>query len=332
MKKDVVSDRFTGSLLGLAIGDALGAPMDGLSPYDIHRYFGSVDAFFEPRDGKREAGTFTRHTQCTMIMTSAICGSVGKSLRENIPPAFADAAKNARDWDAETRFAAERASKGLPFDQCGSISATGSFLPRAIPMGLAAGARNISDEALLKGCEVATSFTHRGRGQALAAFVIAKVVRDCIRRDAAGSDEMPDPYGLYRSNQSLLSRIVLFCRSQDDADGLSIADRLDFTRKKLNTDATVEEFVGKHGNGDNFAEALCFSLFCFFRNYDEMAAVKRAASCGRAASLNASIVGGLVGAYCGTPFIPKDMYDDLEGSPTIVERSSRLFDVVYPKE
>ena len=35
-----LTDRFLGCLLGLATGDAFGAPFEGLGPYDIYQGFG----------------------------------------------------------------------------------------------------------------------------------------------------------------------------------------------------------------------------------------------------------------------------------------------------
>ena len=41
--------RFEGCLVGGAIGDALGSPVEGLTPAGIHRYFGGpVEGFVAP--------------------------------------------------------------------------------------------------------------------------------------------------------------------------------------------------------------------------------------------------------------------------------------------
>ncbi len=331
MKKDLVQDRFTGSLLGMAIGDALGHPMDGLCPFEIHRSFGIVDGFFESKSGE-DWGRYTANTQFALLTASAISKSIGKSPKDALLSLHVSALDNALGWDADTLAAVERAKSGLPFDQCGSVSGNGGFLTKAIPIGLAAAVRGMSDDLLFKGCEIVTSFTHKGKSQALAMFVIAKIIAESARRDFGGSDSIPDPYALYQSNESLLQRVILLCREREDMDGPLLSDKLESTRRLIQADIPIENFVGKHRNGFKFMEATCFSVFCFFKNYDEFNGIKKAVAAGGATSLNASLVGGMIGAYTGTPFLPKDMYDDLEGAQVVIESAENLLNAVWPKD
>jgi ADP-ribosylglycohydrolase len=63
-------DRFLGSLLGMAIGDALGMPVAGLSSDAIAARYGWLDRFLPllAEDGTIEvpAGTFTEDTELAL--------------------------------------------------------------------------------------------------------------------------------------------------------------------------------------------------------------------------------------------------------------------------
>src|SRR3972149_11086113 len=65
-----VEDRIAGGLIGLAAGDALGLPLDGLTPYHVYRlYHAEIDGYFPDnrRKKKTQAGMYGPQTFCAMV-------------------------------------------------------------------------------------------------------------------------------------------------------------------------------------------------------------------------------------------------------------------------
>src|SRR5450756_2217177 len=67
--KDPILDKFKRTLLGCAVGDALGAPVEGLPTEDIRQKYGLVTDFIDERFG---AGMITDDTQMTIALAQAI--------------------------------------------------------------------------------------------------------------------------------------------------------------------------------------------------------------------------------------------------------------------
>src|SRR6516164_2396971 len=72
-------DRVRGCLLGLAVGDALGAPLEGLSMQQIRAHYGQVDDFVDgARAWKKKPyrwrmpGLYTYDTQQALALTDVL--------------------------------------------------------------------------------------------------------------------------------------------------------------------------------------------------------------------------------------------------------------------
>lgn len=321
-------DRAKGALLGLAIGDALGAPFDGMAPYDIYQKFGTPDGYYDSLGSKRTCGQYTANTQLALLIAACVATNTSKTpdWRNLFAGAHVKAIGNARDWDETTKNATDRFARTQKLDDCGEASTTGFFLPKAIPLGIWSAIKDVGDDGLVKGAASIASFSHKGMAQALALASIAMVVRDSLRRNIGGKDKLPNPYILYQDEDSLFARVIQMCRKHETDDQKSLAGRLDFARRKLQAQVSLKEFVGDNGNSCDVYEATPLSLFCFFKKYDDFGSISAAAARGGAASLNSCLVGGMVGSYAGTSFLAdkKDMMDDLEESPRILALAEKL--------
>jgi poly(ADP-ribose) glycohydrolase ARH3 len=74
-----VADRFTGCLLGLAVGDALGGPYEGLTSTDIFFQFGTIDAIIHNPSG--DTLYFTDDTEMMIGVAETLidCGSIDEA-------------------------------------------------------------------------------------------------------------------------------------------------------------------------------------------------------------------------------------------------------------
>ena len=68
-----MSDRASGLLLGLAIGDALGMPVEGLSHQNVRTYYKGIKAFrADEKRGELDAGQWTADTQNALALAGAL--------------------------------------------------------------------------------------------------------------------------------------------------------------------------------------------------------------------------------------------------------------------
>jgi ADP-ribosylglycohydrolase len=319
--REELLDRFKGAFLGLAFGDALGAPAEGMSPYDTQKRFQLIDGYMKHPSGLAP-GCYSAPTQLAMVVAKALADGGCKIDTAILAKVHLAAAAKNRGWHADTLSSIDRHKSGTPYDQCGSASTDGEFLPKAIPLGLVAAVKGIDDEPLMRGCNNVIGFTHKGASQPLAAFAIAKVVRECARRGLDGASSLADPYELYQSDSSLFAKLVADVRSmeaKESAEGV-VAERLQFARRSLQSGAKLDAFVGRNGNSRNFLEAMSFAVFCFMRSSDDRNMVKAVASWGRASALNAGLVGAMQGSYSGVGFLRTDDINDMEaGAATKLE-------------
>src|ERR687894_3330582 len=68
---DATENQFLGALLGMAIGDALGAPASGLDRAEIAARFGTIDRFHglaEPGSEAIHPGEFTDETELALCI------------------------------------------------------------------------------------------------------------------------------------------------------------------------------------------------------------------------------------------------------------------------
>jgi len=67
-----LKDKFIGTILGVAIGDALGAPVEGLSEEEIKNRYGKIIDFTEAPDKNLKKGEWTDDTAMTLAILEAL--------------------------------------------------------------------------------------------------------------------------------------------------------------------------------------------------------------------------------------------------------------------
>jgi ADP-ribosylglycohydrolase len=130
------ADRYRGAMVGTAIGDALGRPVEGLSPRNIDEAFGHLTDFV-PWRGWTEGptGTFTDDTEMTLCIAQSIVE------HERVDPGYL--ADRFRAWGrigrgmgSATRAASQRIADGFQWYEAGSESAGNGAAMRTAPIGL----------------------------------------------------------------------------------------------------------------------------------------------------------------------------------------------------
>lgn len=164
----VTEDQFLGALLGTAIGDALGLPVEGLSADEIQETYGEFDGYLEiadAGDGQPISGIISDKTEVVLCIVESLTTNDGFLDPENINARLGFLLRGAsRRWlsDATVKgieLAAER--DGLvPADFTSEAEA--SVALRGVPVGMVHALGAWDEPSVRKDAETASRLTHGG--------------------------------------------------------------------------------------------------------------------------------------------------------------------------
>jgi ADP-ribosylglycohydrolase len=327
-------DRYQGCLLGGAVGDALGAPVEFMSLGEIRARFGPGGIRdFVPSYGK--LGAITDDTQMTLFTAEGLIRAHNRGREKGIchPPSVVYHAY-LRWLDSQGEHApfplptmndgwlagiADLRSRRAPGNTCLSALRQGRMgiieaplntskgcggVMRVAPVGLA---RGLGNDAFKLGCELA-AITHGHPSGYLAAGVFAAVIDQIIGgirlRDAI--DAATETLRQYPGHEECL-------RAVEQAVHLA------------NTAAATPETVETLGQGWVAEEALAIALFCSLRAETFEDAVVLAVNHGGDSDSTGSLVGNILGASLGISAIPSSWREGVELRDTIQQVASDLF-------
>jgi poly(ADP-ribose) glycohydrolase ARH3 len=291
MSQPTTEDRFRGCLLGLAVGDALGAPFEGIDGYGIYSAFGPTRKIVErpPVD----VLTYTDDTQMMIGVAEALLAD-NAIVEPTLVARFAHHFDPDRGYGPATRKVIETAKAGGDWRQLGETLQPGGSL---------------------------------GNGAAMRVAPVGLVFRndvDRVWREAARS-ALPThrhPVGI-EGAQLVAHAVAIACRGAP-------FDRIAFFHD-LHARATTPEFryqldiAAKLGEDDSLAsfgstlradESVVTALACFAfspDSYEE--AVARAIGLGGDTDTVAAMAGAISGAFLGIDAIPAHLLRILEDGP-----------------
>ena len=145
MDKDVLADRFSGCLLGMAMGDALGSPADGLSPFLAIKRFQHLDGFFR-------GGRYGFATSLALNLAGAVVAEGGLSRSAVIKAHLAILPKLPPPWTNVV----SQLSSGKQLEECGCADSMDAWSAlKMVPVGLWGALRGMDDADLLRACRLA---------------------------------------------------------------------------------------------------------------------------------------------------------------------------------
>lgn len=290
-------DRFRGALLGSAVGEALGAVTQGLSPRDVQELYGEVEALPVVASARR---TLAGHDSMLLAVARSFLPD-GLLDPERTAIAIARAAR--RDDPAGlSGFARNLLERGLPWHEAGENAPESMPAVAVLPLALlrAGSFRRLKLEA---GILAALSHTHPS---AIAgAIAQACAVARMLHAPASSLDVISFPRALSpvvagiepeRGTRPRLGRSATTVGRKLGAELPALLLRR----------APVQEMQEALGNGTAAHEGILFSLGCFLRSPEDFAeAVLPAVHHGGDARAVAAMAGALCGAYIGESGIPE---------------------------
>ncbi|MER7971847.1 MULTISPECIES: ADP-ribosylglycohydrolase family protein [unclassified Streptomyces] len=320
--------RVRGTLLGSAVGDALGAPVDGLTLDEIRAAYGA-DGLVDLGPGFGRRGAVTHLTQLALF---TVDGLIRAQVRRDIgawhPPtdlhrAYLRWAATQRDWGPDERrkedgwlareewlYARREPTRALLMgfgdDRMGTLESPKNpnepgpeATARSAPFGLLVGWEPQLVVQLAVEC---AAQTHGHPTGFLAAGAYAVVVHALARGE-----------GLDGAVQRALALLSARPGHQIVSDGLQHA--LGAVRQGMPSPGRVEELVGD-GTADG---VLAAAVYCALVGADVRHGLILAVNQGGPSAATAALTGGLLGALHGETALPPAWLAELEGRPTVLE-------------
>jgi ADP-ribosylglycohydrolase len=295
-------DHFLGCLLGLALGDALGAPREG-GPIErlLWRAIGKT------RDGKMR---WTDDTQMSLDLAESLIAS-GSFDADDVALRFAGSYLWSRGYGPGAAKLLKRIRRGTPWQDANrSIFRDGSFgnggAMRAPVVGLFYAS---NEDALLAAARDSARITHAHPLGLEGAVLMASAV--------AAASHQADP-------QAIFTRAAAHCRERPFLDRLAIA-RAWLSSAESHEPAEVTRCLG---NGiaatDSCVTALFLGVRFCARPFADMLGF--VAKCGGDVDTIGAMAGAIWGAANGAHGLPAQSLDALEQRPRIEATAKALFE------
>jgi ADP-ribosylglycohydrolase len=301
---------FTGTILGLAIGDALGHPTEFLTLEQIRQRYGFAGVTdFEPSPG-HPAGTYTDDTQMSIAVAEALIeagdqplGVLMKSMARRFVE-WADSPDNNRAAGRACMTGCANLRRGLDWRTAGVAWSKGcGSAMRVAPVGL----YYHRDLNLMLEVACASSLpTHRHPTGVAAAAGAAAAVALLLRGTTPGA---------------LVPALLDLTRHLDAGYATKVAQVGDVL------DREPDDAMATLGEGWVGEEAVADALYCFLRaprDY-ERTVLTAANSQGDSDSI-ACIAGAMSGAYNGIEAIPQHWRRNVENAAYLRNLGARLFE------
>ncbi len=307
MEQERLRDRFRGAMLGVAVGDALGAPFEGMgmvSPADLER--------LEAEPGPLR---YTDDTHMTLGMAESLLerrgfdgGHMAMTFARNYQR------EPWRGYGAGPPQVFQLLAQGVPWNEAGGLlfSGTGSFgngaAMRVTPTALAYYHHPQSVASVAAQSALITHAHELGiEGAILQACTVAYLLQW-------------DPCATF--TPSALLELL---------DGVVPSPDFRYKMERIQVllpDAPLDEVVEELGNGIAAHEAVPAALYTFLRNPDSFSrAVLYAISLGGDTDTIASMTGALSGACLGEAAIPIVWREEVEGASRLRELADALLEL-----
>ncbi len=303
--------RFVGTIVGFAVGDALGMPTQFLSRDEIRNYYGkSITTFTRAHEGHAShflpQGSYTDDTQMMLATAECLveCGGMEPARQADALLSWYVNTTPHRTPMRANELACKHLASGKGWNKSGVFSGGCGAAIRMPPIGLLY-LRNT--DALVKAavddCMITHTDPHAKASSVAVAYLVARL---------AQSNEHTSP-----GDQVLevADRVHLF--NADMAALLRWITQIVHLRP--------EEALFEIGTSSDALEVVPAAAYCFLKHPRHFAdAVLIAANAGDASDSIAALAGSFVGALAGWEAIPAEWKEGVEDSKVLVAVGEQL--------
>jgi len=299
--------RFRGCLIGLAVGDALGMPLEGMRASSIRGRVGRVRDFLDAPWRRLRAGQWTDDTKMMLCHARSIADK-GRVDVEDTARRFVEWFES-NDWrgiGGSTYESIQRLRAGVPPGESGArgeMAAGNGVAMRIAPVGLI---DCLDLERLRRDVRAVGVITHDNREAVAGAQAVAYAVARGARGDLDPRTLIPDT-----------TAFIGAC---------AVSDRLLLAESFLRSDMETPEALARLGTSGYVVETVASAFFCFLRTPEDFEeTVSRAVEGGLDADTTGAVAGAISGVYNGLEGIPARWRDSVEAAEEILALADRIY-------
>ncbi|MEM6783502.1 MAG: ADP-ribosylglycohydrolase family protein [Bacteroidota bacterium] len=303
-------DRVRGALLGTAIGDALGMPIEHLSHQNVRLYYKGIKAYrADEKRGELEAGQWTGDTQRMLVLAHVMAASDGDAMiSSRLSEALRTLLPQARRWETGL-FEAVQEDRAV---EAPSNGAAVTMAPVAVRWELGRGGEEM--DAYLS---TIVGASHGHPASMAAAFGQAYAVRYALLAEPNAFDAETFWESVHDATRDAEQQL-------DDAD-TTVSARLAALKDSLD-DFPLDLQDACGGTGPSASESWPFALAMFARNpHLPEATLLSAINVGGDANSVGAMCGALLGALNGADAFPQAWHDGLEARAEIIATADALY-------
>ncbi|MBI2482888.1 ADP-ribosylglycohydrolase family protein [Candidatus Uhrbacteria bacterium] len=341
--REQMRDQYRGCLLGLAVGDALGMSVEGMTREEILAATEGkgVKGFLAPITTAPWAesirmlrpGQWTDDTQLTRAIARSLIQKRGFDLVNIVVEHVVEFRQHRRGWGDSTRIGIQelvewKRKPGDPVLDPKALGTGNGVAMKVAPLALLYNPATCADwfERLAESVYQLASLTHRDPCAAAGALHVAMWIASAIRPpelDEFTYASMGEPFSA--TSPFVDQRLFPKCPShrkqlRETLDGLPLI-----------TPDRVSELPDLLGNSSFVLESVPFVLAMALSVHHFTPALLATVNAGGDTDSNAAMLGALHGAMHGISEIPVEWRDDVEARGEIIALADQLFEVANPK-
>ena len=318
-----LSDRFLGCLLGLAIGDAFGMPVEGMPAGVIRSQYGWVDRYMPRTDSAgnelEAAGEITDDTEMMLCHVESLVSTGGLVDPENTGMRFLRLfnSESRRFMGRTTQRSLIRADETGDFQAGigGEHAAGNGVAMRIAPIGLIHSVGRFNAEVFVREVMRAGLITHSNPEAINGGVAIAYGVRLQVTGEAPP--------------EVLADEVCSFIDEDEVSRKIRTAGML--ARPELSLDAHIAN-LQKIGTSGYVAESVGAAFYCAtVAGGDLRAGIELAANAGGDTDTVAAMAGALIGAHAGASALPLDLVEGLAGRAYILVAAPGLYETAMQR-
>ena len=297
-----IEDSFYGCIIGGAIGDALGNPIEGYSSEDIRKKYGDLKDYVANWD---LPGTYTDDTELTVLLISSLT-EVGAFSVDDLSRRFVRWLPKANSFGLATQEACINLSRGRYPSESGIDSAGNGAAMRIAPLGLLYSHPN--DLSLLKKTTVKSSkITHTDPKSIAGALAISGSIAYLVQNKD----------GFKKNDYTrFITRLVSKYSSDLEKKLIYISENLN----RLNP-----SYIGTSAY---VLESVPFAIYCFLKSPNNFEnSVLLALNSGGDTDTNTSMTASLSGCLNGYSKIPQKWIESLRGREELEKLIENLWNL-----
>ncbi len=328
MTKDYLN-KFKGTLMGVAIGDTLGGPFEGILREDIYSKFDDFEDFIW--NNKKLFKTYTDDTQLTLHLAEALIQGNGFNTNSVI--------KHFVNWLEDPPIkpgygcitSIKKLKYGISWKKASSNSGGNGTIMRIAPIGLFH-SKNI--EILKKTAKLSSLLTHSHPAASLGAIIIARAISYLVELEIKEKIIVEDFFSelinsISHIREDIQDEFIQNIEKLKTNLNLSIeAGLIKFSQIGVKSPYFIEEYLGKAFVHPYSMSTVICTLFIFLNNLDSFKeCIYALVTSGGDTDTVGAIGGSLAGAYFGFDKIPEEMISLVKNRKYILNVSERLYNV-----